>query len=241
MSPRKAAVFNPENVGMGRRRIFDSRDEAFKIRSLLPKRTRTRNYKYWNNQGGWFDQLSSSSCVGHAFAHYLEDGPVTQHGKATALDPYHIYREAQKIDEWPGEEPIYGGTSVRAGAKIVQQAGYIGDYYWAWDVETVVDTLLFLGPVVIGTTWYEDMFYPDKKGVIRIGGGAAGGHAYKLDGVDLLDGMVRFKQSWGNGKIGPHFNNWGKNGIGRIPIKDLGLLIEDYGEVLIANEIKKVV
>jgi hypothetical protein len=139
-----------------------------------------------------------------------------------------MYSEAQKVDEWEGED--YDGTSVRAGAKILQQMGYISQYLWAWDIETVLSTLLNVGPVVVGTLWYESMFDPDPLyGLVKIEGEAVGGHAYVLNGVNLNSGLIRAKNSWSK--------EWGKNGHFRIKIEDFERLLHEDGEACIATEV----
>ena len=37
-------------------------------------------------------------------------------------DGFWLYHEAQKVDEWPGED--YDGTSVRAGLDILRKRGH---------------------------------------------------------------------------------------------------------------------
>jgi len=123
----------------------------------------------------------------------------------------------------------YDGTSVRAGAKVLQSAGYINGYNWAWDIDTTVNALLTLGPVVVGTWWYYDMFFPNKENIITATGNKIGGHAYLLDGVNVKKKLIRIKNSWGR--------DWGKKGFAYISFDDMDKLIKDYGEVCMANEI----
>lgn len=141
--------------------------------------------------------------------------------------PAILYNEAQKVDEWPGED--YDGTSVRAGAKILKSKGYISSYAWAWDLETTIQALLTAGPVVVGTTWLYDMFFPNEKGIIKASGEIMGGHAYLLDGVNVNKQLFRIKNSWGR--------QWGYKGFAYISFNDMEKLILDDGEVCLAQEI----
>ncbi len=158
----------------------------------------------------------------------MEDGPIEQSGTPPIIPPVLIYKEAQKLDEWPGEN--YDGTSVRGAVKYLQKVGKVKNYYWAYDLNTLVNTVLTLGPVVVGTNWYTGMFYPDKNGIIKLFGGLAGGHAYVLNGVDTTKKMFRIKNSWGR--------LWGQKGHAYISFRDMERLIKEQGEICLAKEIK---
>jgi hypothetical protein len=207
--------------------------------SVIPRVAVTEpKYRYWWANGWWGNQGHLPHCVGFSWLHWIEDGPITHSATRTAgtgplMDPSELYREAQKVDQWPGES--YDGTSVRAGAKILMSRGLVGGYRWAWDAGTVVRALLTTGPVVVGTWWYSEMFVPkpDKESgklLIRAQGSKAGGHAYLINGVNTEKGLVRVKNSWGQ--------EWGSNGHAYMPIEDLDKLVKDQGEACLAIEVQ---
>jgi C1A family cysteine protease len=147
-----------------------------------------------------------------------------------------IYCAAQKRDPWVGDcdNPQYDGTSVRAGAKYLQELGYVGEYLWAFNSTDVTNWLLSgKGPIVLGTVWYNSMFYPDEKGIVPVHpeSGGAGGHAYLVVGANLDKGMIRIVNSWGTG--------WGQNGRAWIKLTDLDKLLQQQGEACTAIEIRK--
>jgi hypothetical protein len=222
------------DLGLGRRQAPDERDERFPVGLLLPIQASERRWRYWWTGGAWLDQGATGTCVGHAWGHYIEDGPVTHRG---TIDPYGIYRDAVAVDEWPdndhettaSEGRLQFGTSVRAGAKVLQRRGLISQYRWAFDLPTVVDTLLELGPVVAGTWWYESMFRPAPDGRVTVSGGRAGGHAYLLNGVNVDRRLVRAKNSWGR--------EWGRDGSFWLTFDDLDRLIAEQGEACLALEV----
>ena len=207
---------------------FDIRDYDYLIKRNIAtvNRPTALKQRYWNADGWWGDQLGTPQCVGYAWAHWLEDGPVEHAGKAPIVAPELIYTEAQKVDEWAGEN--YNGTSVRGGAKFLAADKKIGKYYWAFDINTIVNTLLNVGPVVVGTNWYSNMMAPNRAGFITPTGRILGGHAYVLNGVDTVARRIRVKNSWGR--------KWGQNGHAWISIPYMEKLIRANGEACIAVE-----
>lgn len=206
------------DYGLGRLEAPDARDEAFPLRALLPAAPSPRTHKYWWPSGWWGDQGALPWCVAYSWRHWVEDGPVAAPGHPSDVELRDAYHWMQLNDEWPGTD--YDGTSVRAGAKFWQERGVIGEYRWAWTLDTVVQALLEAGPVVLGTNWYSGMFTPDRDGIIRPTGSLAGGHAYLANGVNVDRNLVRIKNSWGR--------SWGRRGYAWLPFGSLErLLIED--------------
>ena len=211
---------------LGRQVSVDIRDRNFLIKDKIIVSPKKITSKYWVDNEWWGNQGNTPQCVGYAWAHWIEDGPVTHGGIAPIIHPTLIYKEAQKLDEWIGEN--YDGTSVRGAAKYLQKNKKIGNYYWAYDVNTLINTVLNVGPVVVGTYWYLRMFYPDRNGLIRIGGPIVGGHAYVINGVDVNKKLFRIKNSWGR--------RWGANGSAYISFNDMNTLIKMGGEICLATE-----
>lgn len=99
---------------------------------------------------------------------------------------------------------------------------------WGWSVEELIDAVRYVGPVVVGTNWYDDMFYPNSRGLIKATGSIAGGHAYLISGYNTRNGLFRGKNSWGRG--------WGRLGRFSIPAEDMSRLISEDGEICLAVE-----
>jgi len=208
----------------GRVAIPDQRDRRF----LLPRGDSARTCRYWNANGWWGDQGTTSQCVPFAWLHWLEDGPIThKHVPPPLISPPTLYKEAKKLDEWEGQD--YEGTSVRGGVKALKRRGLIGEYRWAFTLDRVIHTLLELGPVVVGTDWYVGMSEPGRDHYLRLDGDLEGGHAYVLDGINLEQQRVRVKNSWGR--------NWARNGFAWLALSSLQALLRADGECCLATEL----
>ena len=64
--------------------------------------------------GGTLQPGHEGACVGFGISR------LASHLNRKLYDGFWLYHEAQKIDEWPGED--YDGTSVRAGLDILASA-----------------------------------------------------------------------------------------------------------------------
>lgn len=212
---------------LGRQYVPDERDNKYPINNLLSVAPVRITNKYWDANGWWGNQGNTPQCVGYAWAHWLEDGPVPQSGIGPIIPPKVIYENAQRVDEWAGEN--YDGTSVRGGVKYLQSVGKVSSYYWGFNLTTLINSVLNLGPVVVGTNWYNGMFYPNRNGLIKISGRIAGGHAYVINGVNTVTKLFRIKNSWGQ--------SWGQSGHAYISFTDMERLIRERGEICFAVEI----
>jgi hypothetical protein len=212
----------------GRLRAVDPRDLNFPMRAMFAVPS-ARPYKYWNQSQWYGDQGATSQCVAYSCIHFLEDGPVTHKNVAPpVIAPDWLYGEAQKVDEWEGEN--YDGTSVRAGFKVLEREKYIKEYRWAAILGDIIECVLEKGPVVMGTNWYESMMKPDPLGVLSVEGDVAGGHAWLINGVNTKTRIFRMKNSWGRG--------WGDGGSGWISFNDVDRLLHEAGEACIATELR---
>lgn len=221
---------------LGRIEVIDERDKNFPVSSILSEAKSgvpDIPRRFWWADGWWGNQGSYPHCVAFAWMHFLEDGPVVQDAmdedrSKPFYNPLEFYNLCQQHDQWPGEN--YAGTSVRAGAKILNHLGVIKSYRWAFTVEDMIQTIKYIGPMVVGTRWYSDMSWPDANGVITASGQAQGGHAYLINGLDMNKGMFRIKNSWGR--------DWGKQGYAYISFDDFSTLLSSGGEACIAFENK---
>lgn len=209
----------PKNLGM--LPSIDPRDSFYPMRAAIPTGIEVPRFKYWT-AGLQLNQGAESSCVGYSAEGLLLASPYRQY---LPQGGSWIYKEAQKIDEWDGEG--YEGTSVRAGMQVLQQAGYITGYVWAYDWDTLKQFLGTVGPVILAITWLNSMFQRDKDGFVKVdpASGVAGGHAILCRGYSAYDSL-RLRNSWGD---------WGECWLKR---KDFEMLMNNYyGEAVAPTEI----
>ncbi len=216
--------------GLGRLFAFDPRDLEHPLAAEAPLKV-TRSVAFWPT-GPVLDQGATSECTAYAAEQLLMSAPIQN---AMYMTPNLLYRANQLNDEWPGEN--YLGSSVRASMKVLQAAGLIGSYAWAFDADTVRRWVLMRGPVILGTNWYNRMSDPHPvTGFIRPQGEPIGGHAYMIRGADDnlacpdgTRGAVRIINSWGV--------NWGQQGKAWLSYSDLDGLIKNHGEAVTPLEV----
>lgn len=209
------------------RSYHDPRSRDFAARDLLAITT-PRTARHWS-PGQVLDQGQEGACVGFSWTGEALASPIrVNFGKTPRFgvsEPNTIARDiyylAKTLDEYQGEN--YEGTSVLAGAKAMVQQGFIKQYRWCFGADDVRDTVIHLGPVVLGIPWHNDMFNVDANHQIHPGGGVAGGHAILCHSYD--SGMFRLQNSWGAA--------WGQNGGAWISIQDLATLLADQGEACV--------
>lgn len=215
--------------GLGRRYAPDDRDRRFPMRLVLPSTIApgTRHYP----PGPVLDQGNTGTCVGQAWRGWLNGAPLMT---KTGQDAFSIYDQCIVNDEWSDNDvdpDRQFGTSVRAGAKVLQAAGHVSSYVWAYRVEDVRAFLLSgQGTLVFGTNWYNGMFDVDRNGFVNLTGRIAGGHAYKATGWSDTQEAVRCQNSWGTG--------FGQKGRFWLRANDLQRLLDEQGEACAAVERK---
>jgi hypothetical protein len=203
---------------LDRRVEFDDRSRQYPVRRLVAGKS-PRSYTWACDT--YLDQGREGACVGHAWAHDIAARPIVRTADTSLA--FTLYRRARQLDQWPGED--YEGTSVLAGAKATREAGYIGEYRWAFGIEDVILTLGYHGPVVLGINWLTGMGDVDARGYIHATGEQSGGHAILARGVNITSRSVLLHNSWGQG--------WGRKGCARISFDDLDRLLREDGEACV--------
>lgn len=214
---------------LGRIPQFDKRSKDFNIMSVMDAEQVSKPRSYTWSVSKWLDQGNEGSCVGFSWAHELIARPV----KFLSADYKYarkIYKSAQEVDEWPGNS--YDGTSVLAGAKVVQSLGHIQEYRWAFGIDDLALAVGYKGPAVLGINWYDDMLDTDENGFVHVGGSIAGGHAILCYRVNIKLAEFSLWNSWGE--------SWGKNGTCKVSFRDMERLLSEEGEACIPVKRTKV-
>lgn len=222
--------------GFGRLEAVDPRDENHLMQMVLSTAPAPAAIvdKITYRTGTYVDQGETGTCVGQGWRNLLSAEPIRTTKGPSAFD---IYDAAIAIDEWKQNDADVKrqyGTSVRAGAKVLQEWGFLERYVWAKSAGDIMEWMLAgLGGVVIGTNWYDGMMTPDADGVIHITGRSRGGHCTYVYGADRPGGMFLIQNSWGPGwggwrnPVGGQRSNLGKC---RISVMDMDRLIRENGE-----------
>lgn len=185
----------------------------------------------WHDPDAVLDQGDQGTCVGHGVAQWGNTDPVNDH--YTHTDAQHLYYEATVLDGSPDDPFVPGGgqqgATVRSGMKALYNRKRLNTYAVTYTVDSVRQWLQTKGPVVFGTDWENDMFYPDSNGYIKPTGGYAGGHCYLAVGDLASENAIKFLNSWGSG--------WGLGGYFKMKTADVQTLLNAQGEAWTAVEL----
>lgn len=234
---------------LGRLIAPDARDRDFPMRLMLdPLREQffpsglpegSRHY----SPGAVLDQGETGTCVAHGWTSRANGAPIKQ---TLPYSPYDLYRRIVAIDEWTQNDFEAGapdaslqfGTSVRAGAKVLQDLGYLKQYLWAESAEDVrAWHLAGFGTNVFGVWWHTGMIQADTQGFIRPTGVKEGGHC-------IVTTAWNDKVRWNGRRVracriqNSHGRQFGQNGRAWIEMDDLHKLLTDQGESCAPVEVK---
>ena len=213
---------------LGRHVEHDPRSRNYSYRRSLPI-TSVQHMSYIDI----LDQGQLGSCTGNAAVGALGYAPFWESLSASLLDEdlaISVYSQATVEDSFPGVyPPTDTGSSGLAVAKVLQGRGLISGYRWMFSYLDALGALM-QAPVIVGTNWYEGMFYPDATGRVTISGAVAGGHEYILDGYDAeagkgFGGVVWCRNSWGA--------DWGVQGRFAMFGATLQRLLEQDGDAIL--------
>lgn len=180
--------------------------------------------------GEILDQRETSACTGFSGGQFIQSHPWFTSIGSTDAERYRfcfeLYRLAQRLDETPGEEPEYFGSSLEGLFKAMQSLGFVsGEPSWTTDTDAIIRCLFERGPVIVGTPWLAGMDNPDEHAIIKPTGASRGGHAYIVYGADLdfeeNEEELFMASSWGE--------KFGNNGRVRMTVKDFAKLLRTGG------------
>ena len=164
------------------------------------------------------DQGTTPACVGYGYAAWAMSAPSLNRAP---IDPYALYRFAQTLDEWPGED--YAGTSAGAGAQALAAWGRLHSYSYTAEYEVMRAWMLHRGPVLLSTPWLQGMMGTRANGYVTARGDLVGFHLVEC--YDIRGGSVGCLNSWGD--------KWGKGGTFRISRPDFERLFLMGAEVVL--------
>ncbi len=207
---------------LDRLKQHDPRSAAYPIRALLDT-SEPRSYTWPLDVV--LDQGREGACVGFSISHELRAKPRIVAGVTNAT-AQSLYKRAQELDPWPGSN--YSGTSVLAGVKAAQEAGYYAEYRWASTADELAVAVSRRGPAVLGINWHESMYDPERRNDrhwLTLAGPVVGGHAILCRGYSVRLRAFCLHNSWG-----PRFGDSGRAWISHF---DMAALLAADGEAVI--------
>lgn len=189
-------------------------------------------YKYYPDNTWWGDQGSTSQCTIYSWLHILHDSPITRRGPMPIADPTKLYQRGQFFDGTPLRD-VDSGLTCDSAAKVMREMGWITAWRWANDLDEILDALVSIGPVALGSPWPSGMSNPDPRGLVSFSGDDDGlGHQFDVNGFSKKDRVLRCKNSWGRG--------WARQGRFYIRFEDVPKMFAQWAAAAVASEIKPI-
>lgn len=205
--------------------------------------TATGTSVLWPHHTPVLNQGQLGSCTGNAMAQLLNCQLFAKCrlGKVSLNenDAIKLYSFATHYDGFGPDQfypPHDEGSSGVGVAKAASFLGYI-DNYQSVTTFSALQAAIETQPVIIGTSWTNQMFKPDpNSGFITVGpindSTLAGGHEYLLQGIDYTKEAFVMLNSWGT--------SWGgyaglTPGQARLSFADVETLLADSGDVIVPH------
>jgi hypothetical protein len=227
---------------LGRHVEHDEASRAFAFAAAAKPPTDTI---IWEDDAPVLNQGDIGGCVGWTGADILNTAmykPVRDRVKGGQFfddtDGKNFYHLSTVADNIAGTYPPDDtGSSGLGLAKALKKLGYIDRYTHVFSWNSYL-TAIAKQPVAVGTLWTNDMFKPDKNGVVRVGtltdANIAGGHEYSIRGRDNTRGLNlcrnHWTATWDTKKDGPKVPGefW-------LPDQDLQLLLKNQGDITVLH------
>lgn len=218
----------------GRRVVPDLRDLQYLLAERNPVACATSpTERVTCKRGHVYDQGEAGLSVACALLAALHAGPQTVgHGRALISDGAgDLDHRCHVLD---GTVLMSETTSLRSGCRVLKELDLIEGYFWAYDLDEIVNYLGTGHGLVLGVDWYAAMRKPDETGLIRAWGRPEGGHALFAFGVDPESRTVWVQNSWGSDWGGwcARPNQRAYKGCARLLYDDLRKLLADNGEAV---------
>jgi hypothetical protein len=201
----------------------DPRSRSYRARDEVARTARFK--RVWTTRkAGPLDQGREGECVGFACAGELAAKPAAF--TVTDETGRKIFAAARSIDLSEGRD-FPDGATVIAGLQACRRANYFLKFLWCFGIDDTINWIVRRGPVILGIPWYDGMYDPDTKGLLRVSGRLVGGHAIMANGFwpahPQFGDVLVLTNSWGK--------TWGINGRAYLPVEDAVRLLSEDGEV----------
>jgi hypothetical protein len=238
--------------GLGRHVNHDPRSRRFPFRSAPLDLSVT---VFHQRHIPIFDQGNLGSCTGNAALGILATGPYWDaepdswhvNGPLSNVTriPWnedgavHLYSAFTAADDYPGTYPPNDtGSDGLTAAKVLTGLGIVPGYQHTFSLTDALTALQHF-PLLVGTEWLDNMFYPDAYGRIKATGPVDGGHEWIVDEfvpagrlpyagpfpLNAKQDFIGGTTSWGT--------SFGLDGRFYLSVADFGKLLKADGDVIV--------